>query len=76
MRHELIESDPAKVNGQPCVVGTRLTVRRVLALLASYPDRNELFREFPELDEARVQAVLRYAQTQLPDRVTEVTESR
>ena len=34
-----ITSDPAVMNGQPCVRGMRLTVRRVLEALATYPDR-------------------------------------
>jgi uncharacterized protein (DUF433 family) len=75
MALNLIESNPAKLNGQPCVVGTRLTVRRVLALLAEYPQREELFREFPELNEQAVQQVLKYAQAQLPDLVSELAET-
>lgn len=76
MEFRFIETVPGKLDGQPCVVGTRLTVRRVLALLATYPQRAELFAEYPELDEAKVQDVLRYAQAQLPDRVSEPLESR
>jgi uncharacterized protein (DUF433 family) len=29
----------------------RLTVRRVLQAMALYPDRTELFQEYPELEE-------------------------
>ncbi len=74
MAFEHIESNPAKLNGQPCLVGTRLTVRRVLSLLATYPDRTELYREFPELNDTNVQEVLQYAQAQLPDRTAELAE--
>lgn len=46
------------MNGQPCIRDLRLTVRRVLEILALYPDRNELFAEYPELEEADIQQVL------------------
>lgn len=49
------------MNGQPCVRGLRLTVRRVLEALATYPDRDELRREYPELDDADIRQVLEYA---------------
>ena len=42
-----IASDPAIMNGQPCIRGMRLTVRRVLEALATYPDRQEFFAEYP-----------------------------
>ncbi len=60
MAFDHITIDPAKMNGQPCVRGMRLTVRRVLELIALYPDRAELFREFPELTEEDLQQVLAY----------------
>jgi uncharacterized protein (DUF433 family) len=44
-----ITVNPARMNGQPCVRDLRLTVRRVVQLVALYPDRAELRREFPEL---------------------------
>jgi hypothetical protein len=39
------------MNGQPCVRGMRLTVRRVVEAIAIYPDRSELKREYPELED-------------------------
>ena len=36
-----ITTDPAVMNGQPCIRGMRLTVRRVLEALATYPDPTE-----------------------------------
>ncbi|MBI1789567.1 MAG: DUF433 domain-containing protein [Acidobacteria bacterium] len=56
-----ITVDPAKMNGQPCVRSMRLTVRRVLELVATYPDRKEFFREFPELEEDDLKQVLEFA---------------
>ena len=58
-----ITSDPAHMGGQPCVRGLRLTVWRVLEALALYPDRDELFREYPELEAEDIHQVLAYAAT-------------
>ena len=74
MTFDRIAIDPTLMNGQPCIRGLRLTVRRVLELIALYPDRAELFREFPKLNEEDLQQVLAYARTQLPDRVAELAE--
>ena len=59
-------------NGQPCVRDLRLTVRRVVELVAVYPDRAELMREFPELDEEDIRQALAYAAASLDDRVVEL----
>jgi uncharacterized protein (DUF433 family) len=72
MAFDRITIDPGKMSGQPCVRGLRITVRRVLELLAAYPDRAELFREFPDLTEADLIQVLAYARAQLPDQVAEL----
>jgi uncharacterized protein (DUF433 family) len=37
--------DPGKMGGQPCIRGMRITVRRILEILATYPDRLELFKD-------------------------------
>ncbi|MBK7540966.1 MAG: DUF433 domain-containing protein [Candidatus Competibacteraceae bacterium] len=60
-RWNLITVEPAIMNGQSCVRGMRLTVRRVLELLTIYPDKNDLFREFPELEPEDVQQCLEFA---------------
>ena len=62
-----ITVDPRQMNGQPCVRSMRLTVRRVLEILALYPDRDELFREYPELEEDDLQQVLEFAAANLDD---------
>ena len=76
MPFDRITVDQATMNGQPCVRGLRLTVRRVLDLIATYPDRADLFREFPELTEEDLAQVLAYAGAQLPDRVAELADLR
>ncbi len=64
-----ITSDPARMNGQPCVRNLRLTVRRVVESVALYPDRVELRREYPELDEEDIRQSLAFAAASLDDRV-------
>lgn len=61
MKLDRITSNPNKMNGQPCIRDLRLTVRRVVDLLATYPDRKELFAEFPELEEKDIQQAFIFA---------------
>lgn len=49
------------MNGQPCIRNLRITVRRVLEILAVYPDRSELFSEYPELEEDDLKQALEFA---------------
>jgi len=64
-----ITSDPAKMNGQPCIRGMRLTVRRVLEALATYPNREELRAQYPELEDEDIRQSLEYAAANLDDKV-------
>ena len=56
-----ITIEPGKMGGQPCIRGLRITVARVLEILASYPDRKELFTDYPDLEELDLQQALAYA---------------
>lgn len=67
-----ITFDPAVLNGQPCIRGMRLTVRRVLEALATYPDRDELRAEYPEVDDEDIRQALEFAAANLDDRVVEL----
>lgn len=67
-----ITIDPDQMNGQPCVRGLRLTVRRVLEILALYADRAELFQEYPELEEEDLKQVLGFAAAHLGDEAFDV----
>ena len=55
------------MNGQPCVRGMRLTVRRVVEAVALYPNRDELFRNYPELEPEDIQQALAFAAANLED---------
>jgi uncharacterized protein (DUF433 family) len=67
-----ITSNPARMSGQPCVRDLRLTVKRVVELTALYPDRGELCREFPELEDEDIRQALVYAAASLDDRILEL----
>lgn len=56
-----ITVEPAKCGGKPCIRGMRITVGRVLEIMASYRDRNEIFRDYPFLEEEDLKPALRYA---------------
>ena len=58
-----------RMNGQPCIRNLRVTVRRVLEALSTYPDRRELFAEYPELDDEDIRQALLFSATRLEDRV-------
>ncbi|WP_315874960.1 DUF433 domain-containing protein [Chamaesiphon minutus] len=55
-----ITINPKKMNGQPCIRDLRLTVWRVIELLQTYPDRSELYQEFPELTEEDIKQAVIY----------------
>jgi uncharacterized protein (DUF433 family) len=70
-----ITSDPAVMNGQPCIRHMRLTVRRVLEALATYADRAELLREYPELEEEDIRQVLAFAAANLDDKILDLPKT-
>ena len=70
-----ITSDPAVMNGQPCIRGMRLTVRRVLEALATYPDRQVFSAEYPELEDEDIRQALAYAAANLDDQVLELHDA-
>ena len=73
MKLDRIQTDPERMNGQPTIRDLRLTVRRVVELVALYPDRAELFEEFPELEDEDIQQALMFAALNLDDKVIELT---
>jgi uncharacterized protein (DUF433 family) len=50
----------------------RLTVRRVLEILAIYPDRLELRQEFPELEDEDIRQALLFTSSYLADKIIEL----
>ncbi len=68
-----ITRNPKQMNGQPCIRDMRLTVRRVVSAVASYPDRGDLFRNYPDLDEEDVRQALEFAAANLADEEPEIS---
>ena len=58
--------EPAKCGGKPCIRGMRITVRRVLELLAAR-DRSEILKEYPFLEDEDFTQALRYAAAAIDD---------
>jgi uncharacterized protein (DUF433 family) len=55
-----ITAEPEKCDGKPCIRGMRIRVRRVLEVLATYPDQATLLAEYPFLELKDLQQSLRY----------------
>ncbi len=72
MMLDRITSNAGRMNGQPCIRDLRLTVRRVIELLATYPDRQELYQEFPELEEEDIRQALMFVASYLDDRIINI----
>jgi uncharacterized protein (DUF433 family) len=62
-KFDRITVNPAIKSGQPCIRGMRLTVYRVIALMASYPTQTELLKEFPELQEEDLTQALEFVES-------------
>jgi len=73
MKLDRIQIDLERMNGQPTVRDLRLTVRRVIELVALYPDRNVLFQEYPELEDEDIQQALMFAALSLDDKIIDLT---
>ncbi|MHC4200861.1 MAG: DUF433 domain-containing protein [Planctomycetota bacterium] len=76
MEFDRITVDAGKMNGQPCIRGMRLTVRRVVQALADHPDRGELKQEYPELEDEDIRQALAYAAAHLEDRTIDLAATR
>lgn len=74
MRLSRITSNAKRMNGQPCIRNLRFMVRRVIELLATYPDREELHQEFPELEDEDIRQALIFASSYLDDRIIELPD--
>lgn len=72
MKFDRITRNSNRMNGQLCIRNLRLTVRRVIELLATYPDREELYQEFPELEDEDIRQALVFASSYLDDRIIEL----
>jgi len=60
-----ITIEPRKMNGQPCIRGMRITVKRVLLAVATYRTGDVLRRAYPDLEEEDIRQALQYAAAKL-----------
>ena len=58
---EFIEISPEKRFGSPCIKGTRISVYDVLNWLANGMSKEEIIEDFPEINEAQINACLAFA---------------
>jgi len=56
-----ITVEPGKMNGQPCVRGLRMTVKRVVLAVATHGTGEELKRAYPDLEDEDIRQALEYA---------------
>ena len=61
MSLERISIDPARMQGVPCIRGTRITVSAVLGQLAAGRSIDEILADYPQLKREDVLAALEYA---------------
>ena len=64
-----ITIEPGKLGGKPCIRGLRISVENVLNIIASYPDRRELFQNYPDLEEEDLQQALAFAAASMDERM-------
>jgi len=60
-----ITVEPDKMGGKPCIRGYRFTVQNLLGYLATYPDRKDLFANFPFLEEEDIRQALLFTADRL-----------
>lgn len=64
-----ITIEPGKLGGKPCIRGMRISVEDVLNIVASFPDRRELFENYPDLEEEDLRQALSFAAASMDDRI-------
>ena len=56
-----IDIEPGRRGGRPVIRGSRISVSDVLGWLSAGMSHEEILSDFPELDEADIQAALAFA---------------
>ena len=56
-----ITVDPEKCGGRPCIRDMRIRVIDILDLLSAGLTRDEILKDLPDLEEADIEAALKYA---------------
>ena len=67
--YDRITTDPGMLGGKPCIRGMRLSVQRVLEVLAQQPSAENLKRNYPDLEDEDIRQALAFASSLLADRI-------
>src|SRR6185295_16200167 len=59
--YDRITVERGKLGGKPCIRGMRISVSRVLDILATYKSRQEIRVDFPDLEDEDLEQALRFA---------------
>jgi uncharacterized protein (DUF433 family) len=70
-----ITTDPEVLGGKPCIRGMRLSVQRVLEILAQNPSWEDLRQDYPELEGEDIRQALAFAAALLTDRIIPLSVS-
>jgi uncharacterized protein (DUF433 family) len=62
-----ITVNPKMLGGKPCIRGMRLSVQRVIEILADNPSWDDLRLDYPELEAEDVRQALAFAAANLAD---------
>lgn len=73
MSFERISIDPDRMQGLPCIRGTRVTVSAVLGQLAAGRSIDDVIEDYPQLERADVLGALEYAAAATRDREIPLT---
>ena len=70
-----ITSDPKMLGGKPCIRGLRITVQRVLEILAQSPPWDAVRDDYPEIEAEDIRQVLTFAAACSTDTVIQLDTS-
>ena len=74
MTFDRITIEPGKMHGQPCIRGLRITVKQLLQALAVLGTREELLRQYPDLESEDVRQALLYGAAMIADQEVELAK--
>ena len=76
MGFDRITVEPGKLGGKPCIRGMRISVQRVLEILAENPNWDDIRADYPDLEPEDIQQALAFAAAMLADdRIVPVDDS-
>ena len=75
MKLDRITIDTGKMNGQPCIRSMRMTVRRVVEIVAYARNREDIRADYPDLEDEDIRQALLYAAAAVEDRTEELVEA-